>query len=402
MILWMMPDNATHTQEVMDNFLADFKQENPDVTIDIRVINRRTLWAKIFTLRHEIEEETCPSLLAMPHYWTELLTEAGALVNLTELDKTLRVDNTLDPLRPHSYKKNTADVYSIPWWMDVAALHYREDHLKLVTDNPQELLSTWAGLLEACKKLKEYFSDVEGYFPLQNSDWRGTLSNRGVLPCLWSRGGYLLNKEGTRAGFSQPEFRQGLEDYIELALKGYMPILRERSSLGTISSGKSSLVITRRQGLSMFEEKKTSFAVKTLSVPRTGANYVNYLGGVSIGLINGGRDKQNALKLLKWITRPEKQVEYAALTEVFPALEASFESLLLSSPGRMQNYTNIIASAATLSNHMATGTIMEILAEVMSNCASAIVRHSYNEDFLKQELKRAQEEATTLLELYSG
>ena len=399
MLFWIMPDNAERTQSIMEDFLLDFKKENPNIPVEIKVINRATLWNEIFTLRHQIKAGKGPDLIAMPHYWTELLVKADVLVNLTEFDKTFRVDNYLEILHPHCYKKNTSDIYSIPWWFDITALHYREDHLSKITSNPQELLSTWQGMLEACKKLKEVFSDVEGYFPMQNSDWRGSLSHRAVLPCIWGKGGFLMDEKENLSGFNVPGTRQGIEDFAALALKGYMPILRERSSLGTISSGYASMIMTRRQGITMFEGQKSNFEVKTLPIPKTGIDYVNYLDGTNLALIKGP-SQQDAALLLKWLTKPENQIKYAALSEVFPALEASFENFLIASPARVQNYTKILASARTLPHHIASGTLMEMLAEIMTRTASDIVRNNYSMLQLEEYLLKEQKEADDILSLY--
>ena len=399
MLFWIMPDNAERTQNIMEDFLKDFKKENPSVDIEIKVINRATLWSKIFSLRHIIGSGKGPDIIAMPHYWTDLLIKADVLVNLTEFDKTFRVDNYLEILHPHCYKNNTSDIYSIPWWFDITALHYREDHLKQVSNNPQELLSTWQGMLEACKRLKERFSDVDGYFPMQNNDWRGSLSHRAVLPCIWGKGGFLMDEKENLSGFNVKGTREGIEAFAALALEGYMPILRERSSLGTISSGYASMMMTRRQGLAMFEGQKANFEVKTLPMPRTGKDYINYLDATSLALVKGPNQEQAAL-LLKWLTKPENQIKYAALTEVFPALEASFESFLISSPLRVQNYTKILATARTLPSHIASGTLMEMLGEVMTKTASDIVKNSYSTKKLEEYLFKEQKEADDILSLY--
>lgn len=399
MIFWMMPDNAERTQSIMEDFLKEFKEENPSIDIEIKVINRATLWNKIFTLRHLVRSGKGPDIIAMPHYWTELLIKAGVLVNLTEFDKTFRVDNYLELLHPHCYKNNTSDIYSIPWWFDITALHYREDHLLQICDNPQQLLNTWQGMLEACKLLKERFSEVEGYFPMQNSDWRGSLSHRAVLPCIWSKGGFLMDEKENLSGFNVKETRQGIEDFVTLALKGYMPILRERSSLGTISSGYASMVMTRRQGITMFEGQQSNFEVKTLPIPKTGKNSINYLEAINLALVKGENQEQ-AATLIKWLTRPENQIKYAALTEVFPSLEASFENFLISSPARVQNYTKILATAKTLPSHIASGTLMEMLAEVMTKTSSDIVQNNYSIANLEQYLHKGQKEADDILSLY--
>lgn len=399
MLFWMMPDNAERTQSVMEDFLKDFKKENPSIAIEIEVINRANLWNKIFSLRHLIRAGKGPDLIAMPHYWTELLIKADVLVNLTEFDKTFRVDNYLEILHPHCYKKGTSDIYAIPWWFDITALHYREDHLSQITSAPQELLSTWQGMLEACKILKERFSDVEGYFPMQNSDWRGSLSHRAVLPCIWSKGGFLMDEKENLSGFNIAKTRQGIEDFAQLALKGYMPILRERSSLGTISSGYASMIMTRRQGIAMFEGQKANFEVKTLPIPKTGDNSVNYLDATNLALIKGEHQEEAAL-LLKWLTLPENQIKYSALTEVFPSLEASFENFLISSPVRVQNYTKILSTARTLPSHIASGTLMEMLGEVMTKTSSNIVENSYSVAKLEELLLKEQKEADDILSLY--
>ena len=399
MIFWMLPDNGIETAEIMDEFLQDFRRQNPDINLEVKVINRRTLWGKIFTLKHDIGKEGCPDLIAFPHYWTDILATSKLLEPLKKFDQDISVEHILDHLRPHCFLSETKEIYSFPWWLDISALHYREDHLKAVTANSEKYLSTWQGFLDICQKLKENFSDVDDYFPLQNSDWRGSLSHRGVLPCLWSRGAELFSEDLQNSGFNSAAFQAGMEDFIELALKGYMPILRERSSIGNISAGKSSLIITRRQNISMFEGE--SFQIKTLPVPRTGAKSVNYLSGINLGILRGSKENKAAYTLLKWLTKPEKQIAYASKTEVFPSLEGAFENFLLASPERVQNYTNIIASARTLPNHIITGAVMEIMANVMGAVSSAILMRNYTPQLLKLELKKADRDVQEILRLYS-
>ena len=398
MIFWMLPDSGLETSEVMEEILKDFRQQNPDINLEVQVINRRALWNKIFTLKHDIGKEGCPDLMAFPHYWTSILATARLLEPLHKFDQDINVSQVLDPLRPHCFLNDTDEIYSLPWWLDITALHYREDHLKAITDKPEEALSTWQGLMDICKKLRHYFYDVDDYYPLQNSDWRGSLSHRCVLPCLWSKGAYLFSKDLEHSGLSSTAFQEGIQSFIDLALKGYMPILRERSSIGNISAGKSSLIITRRQNISMFEGAK--FKVQTLPIPKTGAQHVNYLGGINLGILRKSKESKHAYTLLKWLTRPEAQIAYASKIEAFPSYDGTFENFLLSSPERVQKYTNIITSARTLPNHIVTGAVMEIMANLMGAVSSAILMRKYTPQLLKQELKKADRNVQEILRLY--
>ena len=210
MILWVLPDAGDKSRERIEAFVARFKKENPSINISIRIFTRNILWRRMFTIKHPTYEEEVPDIIQIPHYWTALLVREGVAANLSELDPGLSLTNCLVPLKNSCYQPGTKDIYSYPWWFDVSALHYRTDHLKLVSSNPEKDLSTWNGLLRVCAALQNTFRDVPGYYPMQNSDWRGSLSHRCVLPCLWSKGAYLFSEDLEHSGLSNSAFQEGM------------------------------------------------------------------------------------------------------------------------------------------------------------------------------------------------
>lgn len=401
MILWVMPDSGARTKADYRLLCERFKQEHPGADITVQVFTRNILWKKIFTLKNPGPEETVPDLIQIPHYWTALLTRAGVAENLSKMDPGLSLSSCLFPLRPHCYKPGTKDLYSYPWWFDMSALHYRADHLKKVTADPEKDLATWEGLLDVCARLQEHFKEMEGYYPMQNSDWRGSLSTRSVFTEVWGRGADLFTPDLKGSEIGSAAFKQGVKDYIDLALKEYMPILRERGSLGTMLSGKASMLISRKQGVASFEGK-IGVRVKTVPVPRTGAEPQAYLSGMNLMINAAGEDKETALKFIKWCARTDNQMRYAAKMEVFPAFEESFEQLIFSSSQRLQTYSGILASARTLPNITITGTVVEILNKVLAVSATQIVEGRFTPANLDMELDRASKEAQYLLSLYEG
>ncbi|MBQ2312987.1 MAG: hypothetical protein II183_02360, partial [Elusimicrobiaceae bacterium] len=112
------------------------------------------------------------------------------------------------------------------------------------------------------------------------------------------------------------------------------------------------------------------------------------------------KESKAAYTLLKWLTKPEKQMAYASKAEAFPSLDGAFENFLMASPERVQKYTNIIASARTIPNHIVTGAVMEIMANVMGAISSAILMRKYTPELLKQELKKADRDVQEILRLY--
>ena len=401
MIIWVMPDSGSRTKEDYARLSALFQKEYPGVDITVRVFTRNILWRKIFTIKNPTPEEEIPDVIQIPHYWTALLTRAGVAENLSKLDPGLSLNNALFPLKPHCYLPGTKDIYSYPWWFDMSALHYRGDHLKLVSSNPEEDLSTWEGLLRICEALKQTFKDNPGYYPMQNSDWRGSLSVRSALCAIWDRGSDLITPDFKQSLVHTEQFKAGIKDYVTLALKNYMPILRERGSLGTMISGKARILMSRKQGVASFETKR-GVRVKTVPVPTTGSVYYSYLSGMNLMINVLSKEKENALAFIKWCARADNQIRYAGMMEVFPAFEDSFEQFIFSSARRLQTYGSILASAKTLPNITVTGTVIEILNKILAVSATQIVEERFTMASLDRELDNASKEIDYLLSLYEG
>ena len=401
MIVWAMPDAGDKTKENYASFISLFKKENPSLDIHVRVFTRNVLWRRMFTIKNPTHQEEVPDVVQIPHYWTSLLVREGIAENLSAMDPGLSLAACLPALKQHCYRPNTKEIYSYPWWFDVSALHYRADHLKQVTQNPEKDLATWTGLLNICQALREKFKDVAGYYPMQNSDWRGSLSMRNALPCVWGLGVDLLSPDLKNTEVGTRPFKEGLRDYINLALKNYMPILRERGSLGTMVSGKASLMLSRKQGLRTFSAQRGR-QVRTVPVPATGERSIAYLSGMNLFINVLSQHKKEALEFIKFCARPDIQVKYASMIDTFPAFEEPFQTLMASSSKRLHAYKPIIATARTLPNITITGTIMEILKRILAVCATQIVEGRFTQASLDRELDTAAKEIENLLSIYEG
>lgn len=402
MIVWVMPDAGDKSKETYNAFLSLFRKENPQINVSMRVFTRNVLWRRMFTIKNPTHEEEVPDVIQIPHYWTSLLVREGVAENLSQLDPGLSLTSSMKALKNHCYKPGTKDIYSYPWWFDISALHYREDHLKLVTNHPEKDLSTWEGFLKICAALRERFQNVPGYYPVQNSDWRGSLSMRSALPCVWGRGVDLLTADFKRTSVATKAFKEGIRDYINLALENYMPILRERGSLGTMVSGQASLMISRKQGVGTFDARR-GIPVRTLPVPSTGDTRAAYLSGMNLFVNVRSQHKKEALSFIKFCARPEVQAYLARTLEVFPAFEDAVELFVLSSPSkRLRAYENILPLAKTLPNLTITGTIMEILKRILAVCATQIVEGRFTQASLDRELDLAAKEIEYLLSIYEG
>lgn len=400
MNFWVLLDSGTSTIKNFEKLLCRFKTENPDIEINLKVLTRKDMWKSIFTFKRYLKPQDAPDIIEIPHYWTALLSRSEIIENLSLLDKNISVKSFLPAFQKHCYKPGTKNIYSIPWYTDVLAIHYRVDHLKAVSDNPEKDLETWDGLIKICEKLKTKFKNVPDYFPIQNADWRGSISIRSIFPCLWSKGEDIFNEKLTKSGVGNKKFKQTIADYLKLAIDGYIPVLKERGSLGNMMLGKASMVLTRRHGLDMFESSKHKFKVQTTKFSRCGSKNASYLSGISLAITNDAKNKKDALKFLKWLTKPQNQQEYAKLIEAFPTSKVAFDKLISSSPKRFHIYKEIVRTAKVLPNILVCGTAVEILNKVLAVNVRNIARQKYKEKDLFNMLDRSSQEIDYLLSLY--
>jgi len=402
MIFWAMLDSGASTADNFEELIKEFKKEYPKIPVKLNIITRRDMWKSIFLFKRFLRPEKYPDIIEIPHYWTSLLSNAGIIENLSKLDPKINSKGFIKPVSKHCYKPGTKDIYSMPWWMDIMALHYRADHLEQVSKNPAKELQTWKGLIRICKKLKKKFKNVKGYSPIQNTDWRGSVSVRSLFPCIWSRGAGVFNKKWDKSLVGTDQFKKAITDFLQLALDGYLPVLKERGSLGTMTSGKASIMITRRQVTSMFETKQKNFKVKTIEFPLCGKEKQTYLSGINLAMMSDAKEKKDAMIFLKWITNPKNQKKYAKLIEAFPTNKKAFNDFIKNSPKRVGIYKKIISNARVLPNIQVCGTAVEILNKILADTVEDIARGKYKEENLIKSLDWAAKEIDYLLSLYKN
>lgn len=400
LVFWLLPNSGLETMSHLNAIIGKFNTFYPEIRVKPHVLTDKTLWQRLFLSRREDPGFELPDIVEIPHHWTALFSKLGMLENLTGLDPSLSVENCILPLKSHCFMPGSKDIYSLPWWMSVTALHYRVDHLFKVTDNPENLLKTWDGLLSACSELKKKFR-ARDYFPVANSSLRGLLTLREVLPFIWERGGDLFDAQLKRPAIYEEVVIKGVEDFLVLFERGFMPLMRERGSLGTMAEGKASMVLTRRQSEAVFDESvRTPLILKTLPFPGRKTSSISIMTSYNLVILKSGGRKKRALELVKWLCSDEYSTQYSKLIKAFPCSTEGFEKFIFSSQERMKTYAEIVAKAKCLPSSVVCATYVGILDEILAYVCWEMVKGRYSRSLLIKQLKKAQIEIEYLLSLY--
>ncbi|MFA5162404.1 MAG: extracellular solute-binding protein [Elusimicrobiales bacterium] len=398
MIFWVLPNSGLQTVSHLKSLLSEFEREHPDIRVELAVLTRDALWRRLFEFQRQPRRAETGDIVQIPHYWTALFARLGIIDPLPEFTPKSCLDEWIEPLRPHCLLPGSSDIYSVPWWMDVTALHYRTDHMRAVCGNGSAAFREWDDVVRICRELARKFGGGN-YFPMENSNLRGSVNLRDLLPSIWSRGGDIFNTECTRAVVHREEALRGMEDYLQLLSGGHMPLLRERGSLGTMLEGRASMTVSRRLSQSLLPEND-EFEVKTVPLPGGLYGAHSLLSSYNLALVKNAKNRSEAAELLKWLVRPAQQAMYCRMIHAFQPAAAEFEQFIFSSHERMRTYSEIVAGARALPNVTVCGTYVEILDSALSRIAIAVARGSYSSGMLLQEMVKVQVEMDYLLSLY--
>lgn len=401
MIFWVLANDGFKTISSLKPLLCEFSREHADIRVEVSVKTRSSLWRQLFACLRQPREFPFPDLVQIPHNWTAVFSRLGLFQDLLDWDPGISPGECLEALRSHCLLPGTSRVYSLPWWMEVSALHYRPDCLREVSRSPAELLGTWEGFLAACEKLGKKRRGGD-FYPLENTSSGGAASVKDAMPFVWNRGGELFSGDLGRSAMHKEEALEGIDDYFLLARKGYLPLMRERLYMeNRLSEGGAAMALSRRRPrLTAGRRASAGRAIKTLPVPGISSPGRSLIAGHNLAVVRDAGKSREAFVLLKWLSKPQAQARYAGAIGALPCCGAAFENV----PGFCEEergiYFRMLPGAGTLPNITVCGTYEKLLDDVLWKASREILRQAYSSNFLAQKLIMVQAEMDYLLSLY--
>jgi multiple sugar transport system substrate-binding protein len=308
--------------EVVQELLRDFERENPDVRVRVQQIPWSAAHEKLLT--SHVGRAT-PDLAQLGNTW---IAEFSALRALEPLDRWVRPESGLDPSSyfPGIWDTNVIDgvLYGVPWYVDTRLLFYRSDILDRA--GYHGIPKTWSGWRAAMMAVKSELGPGRFAIFLPLNEW-APLVALGL-----QAGSPLLEERDTRGGFSGAEFRRAFAFYLDLYRSGLAPPVAntEISNLyQEFARGTFAMYITGPWNLGEFArrlpaELQDAWATAPLPGPDEGGEAVSLAGGSSLVLFRGSRNKAAAWRVIEYLSRPELQVRFYALTGDLPAGEEAW------------------------------------------------------------------------------
>jgi len=308
--VWAMGDSS----KPMEEMGAAYTKENPNVTVKVQAIPWGSAHDKLLTA---VASKKGPDVLQMGTTWMPEFAAAGALHDLTE-DLSGYPELAADNFFEGTVTSTQFDgkTYAVPWLAETRVLFYRTDLLQSV--GYDKAPATWDELLDASRKLTERGKDMYGI---------GLDPKEPTLNFMFARqNGSELIKDG-QAQFDQPAFSETVTYLNEYFTNGYAPV-----DLGLDTSqtfGGDGMVPMFISGPWMIKtiadqipEIEGKWATAVLPAKE---NNMSSLGGSNLTVFNFSQQKEEAVKFIAFLSRPENQLAWMNQTGELPATMKAWE-----------------------------------------------------------------------------
>lgn len=206
-------DNAQ--REGMEAVAATYMEKNPDVAVQVQVTSWDEYWTK---LDAAAESNQLPDIFWMHTNQILKYADYGKLADVTDL---------YDGEDPEYYQRYYSEVsldnakgsdgrlYGVPKDKDTVCLVYNKEMFDAAGVSYPDESWTWDDLTKASATIYENTGKY-GYMAYADDQL-------GYWNFVYQAGGHILNEEKTKAGFTDPATRKGMEFYLNLQKEPWCP-----------------------------------------------------------------------------------------------------------------------------------------------------------------------------------
>jgi multiple sugar transport system substrate-binding protein len=315
--------------EVVKELIPDFERENPGIRVSVQQIPWIAAHEKLLTA---YVGDSTPDVAQMGNTWLPEFVAVKALAELTAFSRATPAIDGHDDF-PGIWATNVVDgaLYGIPWYVDTRVLFYRTDVLAAVgyPTGPR----TWSEWTDAMAKIQ---AGKKSHFAILMP----TNEFEPIEVLAMSNGSTLLTPDGTHGAFEQPAFREAFQFYVDAFHRGFAPVVSNTQVANLyqqFAQNDFAMHITGPWNVGEFKRRlPPEMAGKWATAPLPARDArsptgISMAGGASLVVFRASRHKAAAQKLIEFLSRPEVQARFFALTGDLPARRSAWSTPALAS-----------------------------------------------------------------------
>ncbi|MBN9039029.1 MAG: ABC transporter substrate-binding protein [Rhizobiales bacterium] len=292
------PNNA----KAVEDLIAAFEKENPDIKVKGSNKDYRTLNAEIKTALVAGNPPDVGQIL------TQSISDMVLNARAIPLEKSPDGAKWMERFYPsfRTLGQFKGQNYLLPFTHGVALMYYNKSLMKEAGLSPDSPPANWDELVKQAQQIKDK-TGKEGVFAF------GTDNDWNTQTILIAGGANILSPEGDRFTFADEKGIAALQTWQDLSKKyGLMPSITTRQALAAFNAGQLGFYIyTSAQLVGIVNNAKGNFDVGVAAVPRFGSEPLK-LPNSGSGLMVFSQDperQKNAFKFLESLSRPENSIK---------------------------------------------------------------------------------------------
>lgn len=299
--------------EVVGDLVPEFERENPGVKVRVQQLPFTAAHEKLLTA---FVGNAMPDMAQLGNSWVPEFATLGAL---DPLDGRVAATPAIPraDYYPGIWDSNVVDgkLYGVPWYVDTRLLFYRRDILRRAGfDHPPRDWAEWRRQMVAIKKLVGP-DKYAIYFPLNEYEPLEILGLQASAPMV---------TDDARGNFRSAGFRKALDFYLGTMRDGLAPVVATTQVANVwdeFDRGWFSFYITGPWQIGEFKRRlPPDHQSEWMTAPMPGPDGpgVSNAGGSSLVLFKSSTKKDAAWKLVRFLSRPDVQIRFHALTGDLP------------------------------------------------------------------------------------
>jgi multiple sugar transport system substrate-binding protein len=358
--------------EVVSQLLPEFERRHPRIHVELQQLPWTAAHEKLLTA---FAGDALPDICQLGNTW---IPEFAALDALDPLDQRVAASAAIEKADyfPGIWDTNVIEgaLLGVPWYVDTRLLFYRKD--LLAEAGFAEAPKDWSSWHEAMRAIKRKAGD-KGYAILLPLD-----EFEPLLQLAIQQDDPLLRDDGTRGNFESAGFREAFDFYTSMFREELAPRMSDTQISNVwneFANGLFAFYITGPWNIGEFKRRlPAELADQWMTAPLPGRNGRGggVAGGTSLVLFRDSPNKEAAWLLLEYLSEPDVQRRFHALTGDLPPRRSVWEDPVLAGDPYARAFRE------QLENARATPKVAEWerIANEMQRAAERVVRGGADAD----------------------
>jgi multiple sugar transport system substrate-binding protein len=308
--------------EVVARLLPEFERLHPDIQVDLQIVPWLSAHEKLLTA---FAGESLPDVSPIGNTW---IPEFAALGALEPLDDEIAATPGFDQADffPGVWDTGVIEgrAYAVPWYVETRLPFYRRD--MLAKAGVETLPASWDEWRVAMREVKRVAGPGNYAILLPLNEFEPLLSLAIQQPEP------LLRDGGRYGNFRSEGFRQSLGFYKEMFEQGWAPVVTNNQISNVwdeFGKGFYSFYISGPWNIAKFKERLPATQQKdwaTMPLPGPEGPGASLANGTSFVVFKDSPNKAAAWKLIAWLSSPDVQAEFHALTGDLPPRRSPWQT----------------------------------------------------------------------------